>query len=375
MATFLTSLFGVLTVAGFAYQLLAIALVRRFACVPAVAGAPEPASLLKPLHGAEPRLAENLASFLDQEWEAPVELLCGVQRADDPARAMVASLDPRAVEVRDPTPHGANAKVANLINIARRARHDLLVLSDSDIAVGPDYLATIAGTLAKPRVGAVTCLYRGRGDAGGWSRFAAAQIDYHFLPSVLVGIAVGLAKPCMGSTIALRRTTFDAIGGFGRFADTLADDHAMGAAVRDLGLVVAIPPMLVTHACTERSFAELWRHELRWAVTVRNIDPAGFLGALVTYPVVWALTVLLVAPKLGLLLLLVAILARLGLKRAVDAVAGAPNIPNALLPLRDILSFVVSVAAFFTRSVDWRGRALRMEAEGRVSARPESVTR
>ena len=121
------------------------------------------------------------------------------------------------------------------------------MLADSDIVVEPDYLARVVAALGEPGVGLVTCLYRGLANAGSWSRLAAAAIDLHFLPSVLVGVTAGLAQPCFGSTIALRRETLEAIGGFAAFNDQLADDYAIGAAVRRLGLRSAIPPMLVGH--------------------------------------------------------------------------------------------------------------------------------
>jgi hypothetical protein len=124
-------------------------------------------------------------------------------------------------------------------------------------------------------VGLVSCLYTGRGDAGVWSRIGAAMISFQQTPNMVFAVTHGLAQPCMGSTIALRRDTLTAIGGFERFADVLADDHAMGAAVQALGLSIAIPPMLVDHAGDERSLGQLWRHFLRWAVTIRDLNPGA----------------------------------------------------------------------------------------------------
>jgi ceramide glucosyltransferase len=391
-------LFGTLAAAGVGYTLVAVWVVARFGWRDGPIGVAEPVTLLKPLHGAEPRLAENLATFLDQEWDAPIEMIAGVQRADDPAREALkyfrhsresgnpgpyspqvvssAALDPRfrgddergVVEVVDPTRHGANAKIANLINMAPHARHDLLVLSDSDMAVPPTYLATLAGALARPNVGAVTCLYRGRGDAGAWSTLAAAQISYQFLPSVLVGLRFGIARPCMGSTIALRRPTLTAIGGFQRFTDDLADDYAIGAAIRAIGLQVAVPPMILTHACTERSLADLWQHELRWQATVRGVDPVGVAGSIVTYPIPLALIATCFSPRTGLALLIAAMLSRLILKLQIDRAAEAVTATLWQLPLRDCLSFATYVAGFFVRSVDWRGATLKMISRGRIAA-------
>jgi hopanoid biosynthesis associated glycosyl transferase protein HpnI len=178
----------------------------------------------------------------------------------------------------DATLHGANRKVSNLINMTPPIRHDIVILADSDIRVAPDYLARVIAALQQPGVGAVTCLYHGVAVSGPWSRLGALFINAHFLPSVVLGLASGLAQPCFGSTIALKRSTLDAIGGFAAFADRLDDDYAIGAAVRERGNVVAIPPFTVAHLCNEASLTELWRHELRWARTIRNIAPLGHAG-------------------------------------------------------------------------------------------------
>ena len=187
------------------------------------------------------------------------------------------------------TPHGANLKVTNLINMARHARHDCLVLSDSDIGVGPRYLAEVTAALIGSEVGAATCLYHGVAAAGFWSRLSALAINAHFLPNVLAGLRTGLAEPCFGSTIALTRSRLAEIGGFEAFADRLADDYAIGDAVRARGLQIATPDMLIAHSCSESSFFELWRHELRWARTIRSVDPWGYAGSVVTHPLAWSL--------------------------------------------------------------------------------------
>ena len=397
--------------AGIGYTLFAAWLVGRFlAEAPRQATAPEPVSLLKPLHGAEPRLAENLRTFLDQDWDAPIEMICGIQRADDPAIGVVEGLgnsrapsppfvlsevEARAASVAhkagpstslrtngkegretklvvDPTPHGANAKVANLLNMAPAASHDLLVLSDSDMAVPRDYLLRLADALACPHVGAATCAYVGRGDAGRWSELAAGGIGYHFVPQLLVGLRLGLARPGMGSTIALRRETLAAIGGFARFADSLADDYELCEAVRALGLEVVVPPMLLVHACAERTLREVWRHEVRWAATILRINPGGHAGTIVTFPVPLALVALPFAPEAGAFVLLLAIAARLVLKARVDRAAGFAGMPAWLLLPRDCLSFAVFVRAFFARSVEWRGSRLRMVGAGRIKPAAES---
>ena len=362
-----------LAVAAVGYTVHAIVAVRRFARTPPPPPAPpEPVTLLKPLHGGEPRLAANLATFLDQDWPAAVQMVAGTNRPDDPALAVARAL-PGTVALRtDAAPLGANAKVANLANLLPAAAHDLLVMSDSDMAVPRDYLARVAAALAQPGVGAVTCLYRGRGDAGFWSVLGAAAVSYQFLPQVLVSRSLGDRRACMGSTIALRRSTLAAIGGFEAFADLLADDHAIGAAVRALGRRVAMPPLVLVHAATERSLAELWRHELRWAATVRAVvSPGQYAGIALTQPLPWALLACPLLPRAGLAAVAVALASRAALTLAVDRLARARTAPLWLLPLREALSFAVFAASLFVRSVDWRGQRLRMTGKGRIAGPAE----
>ncbi|NIJ07852.1 ceramide glucosyltransferase [Sphingomonas vulcanisoli] len=397
MATILAWLLCMLAIGGMVTTLYSAVAVARFAGRKSVVGPAEPVSLLKPLHGAEPGLADNLAGFFDQDWDAPIQMVTGVQRADDPAREVLHQfrhsraggsplgtgaasplegpiMDPRLrgddeiSEVVDPTSHGANAKVSNLINMLPVARHDLIVISDDDMRVPRDYLAMLAGALAAPQVGAVTCVYRGEGVAGRWSRLSAAGASYHFLPAVVMGLSLGLAKPCMGSTIALRRATLAAIGGFEGVADTLADDYAIGAKVRALGLDVVLPPMLLVHEFPEAGLGALWRHELRWQKTLRIVDPIGNAGMVFTYPLPFALALIPLMPRLGLTLTALAFGARLLLKRIIDRWAGAPTCSAWMLFPRDILALALYLRAFVVRSVDWRGQQLVMAGKGRVTA-------
>ena len=344
---------------------------RRFAHAEPAA-APEPVTLLRPLHGAEPGLAERLSALLAQDYGAPVQLVCGVAQADDSAAEVVRALQaahPAAdiALIVDPARHGSNAKVSNLINMLAAARHDLLVLSDSDIAVGPDWVRRVTAALAQPGVGAVTALYVGMPAAPDiWARLAAMGVSYQFLPGVCLGIETGLAHPCMGSTIALRRATLDAIGGLPRVADVLADDYKIGRAVRALGLTVAVPPFAVRHMHFEASLAALWRQELRWARTVRGLDPAGYAGQLLTYPVPLALVAVVLGSGTlaAFAVLLGALLVRIALKYRIDAATGTSSGPVWLLPMRDMISLAVWAGCYFVRSVDWRGARHRLHADG-----------
>ena len=252
-------------------------------------------------------------------------------------------------------------------------RHPVVMLSDSDIAVGPAYIAQVLAALDAPGVGIVTCAYHGRGDAGFWSRFGAAGIDWQFLLGLIFGVANKLASPCMGSTIAMRRETLARIGGFARFADVLADDYAIGAAVRGLGLSVVVPPMLVTHAFDERSARALWRHELRWGVTVRDLAFGSYLGLIVGFPLPIALFAALWWPVAGGFVAVAALCVRLFAAISAERTTGARAASPWVLPMRDIFGFAVYCASFFVRSVDWRGATLRIGQHGRIAAAPETL--
>ena len=362
---------ALLALVGCVYQwLAAAAILRCFGRPLPMSGEAPPLTLLKPLHGAEPRLAENLASFFAQDYAGPVQVVFGVNRPGDPALAVLPGLRaafPHAdIAVSHSAPAWGNAKMANLAAMLPLATHDVLVMADSDIAVGPDYLRTITAALAQPGVGAVSVGYIGRGDAGLWSQLGAAMLSFQAMPNLVLAAYHQLAQPCMGSTIALTRATLKAMGGFEGLADTLADDYAIGQSVRRLGLGVDIPPLLITHAGSEASLGELWRHFLRWAVTLRRISPAGHYGAVITMPLPLAMIAALVHPLAGLALCAAALVSRLGAALAMRWAARGAGPPLWLTPLADSLSFGVYLASLVARRVDWRGTALAIGGSGEI---------
>jgi ceramide glucosyltransferase len=333
----------------------------------------EPVTLLKPLCGAESSLEANLGSFCAQDYPAAVDMVCGVQDPADPAVLVVQNLrakfpaTPIALSVAPRTSAG-NPKISNILSMFQLAKHDILVLSDSDMEVGPSYVRDIAAALQQPGVGLVTCLYRGRAVGGIWSQLAAAAVDQHFLPSVLVGMRLGLAKPCFGSTIAVRRDTLEQIGGFEAFADTLADDYAMGDAVRRLGLEVAIPPFTIGHTFSDASLGELLTHELRWARTIRLVDPVGYIGSIVTHPLPFAIAALALSgfSAIGWMILAVTLASRLFVPIQVERLAGGGKSSLWLSPLRDLVSFIVFAVSFLPGTVRWRGRRYQVGPDGSV---------
>ncbi|HEY5107109.1 MAG TPA: bacteriohopanetetrol glucosamine biosynthesis glycosyltransferase HpnI [Caulobacteraceae bacterium] len=354
---------GLLAVCGDIYMALAAVLIPRFMARPGPASPHLPAvSVIKPLHQKRRGLEACLESFCRQDYPAPVQFVFGVERADDPAIEVVRRLQSRhpALDITlviNPLQHGANRKVSNLINICTKARHPVLVLSDSDIEVGRSYLREVVAPLGQPDIGAVTCLYVGQG-GGLWSNLSAMAINYQFLPSVILGRFLGLAQPCFGSTIAINAEVLAEIGGFEAFADHLADDYEIGRATRAKGYKIAIPAMAVCHHCALSGPGDLIGHELRWGRVVRLIDRAGFAGSLVTHSLSLSLiaAALLSFSPLSIGLIFATFCLRIALKLQVDAATGTRAGSWWLLPLRDLISFGVFLASFAVNTVHWQGR-------------------
>jgi ceramide glucosyltransferase len=327
-------------------------------------------SMLKPLHGAEPFLKANLQSFDAQDYPGAAEIVCGVGVAGDPAASVVCELQgttrlPLHLAVAAPD-IGPNRKISNLANMLSLSQGELLILSDSDMRVEPGYVSEIAAHFDDPATGAVTCLYRGVPAGGFWSRVHAASIDHHFLPNAVTGLALGLATPCFGSTIALRRSMLKRIGGFGSFADKLADDYEIGRAVRATGANVAVPPTVLVHMCSESSLGEVFAHELRWAKTVRLIDPAGYAGSLVTHPFPLSLIAVSLAgfSATGFAIVALALVCRSFVPVEMRRSFKAEGSSVALGPLRDLLSFAVFLAGFLPFTVTWKGLRYKIRRDG-----------
>ena len=366
-----------LAAGGCVYTLVAAAAVARLA-----RNRPHPlaktcpgVTILKPLSGSAPGLYDDLASFCGQDYNGPLQLLFGVQDADDPAIAVVQRLiaehPGHDLElVRHSPAHGSNPKMANVVALEGRIRHEVVILADADIGVRADYLREVIAALEPPNAGGVTCLYRGVARGGVWARLASMGIDYHFLPSVLVGLRLGLARPCFGSTIALRRDTLAAIGGFRAFVDYIADDYAIGEAIRSAGMKVAIPSLVLAHSCSERSAAELLRHELRWARTLRAVDPLGYAGSILTHALPLALlgAAFTGFGYVGLGMTATALACRLVLQLRVDHTLGVRPGRWWLGPARDLLAFAVHLASYFVDVVSWRGQRYRVRSDGTLAA-------
>lgn len=355
-----------LAFAGSLELLAGAAVVSRFVRGTAKAQANlPPMTVLKPLAGDEPRLEEALASFCAQDYP-DFHIVFGVQDPADPAIAVVKRLRERFPErdialVIDRRKLGPNRKIGNLLNMIPLARHELLVISDSDIHAEPDLLRSLAGTLAQPRVGIATCLYGGLPASDALAaRLGATQISHVFLPGALLARTLG-RQDCLGAVMALRRSDLEAIGGLDALLPYLADDAVLGQKIVELGKKVELAHSVVATTVPESSISALWQHELRWARTIRALAPAGFAASLLQYPLFFAMVAILTSGEARWALACFAALWLLrGIAAAVlDRRLGLKPVHGfLLLPLRDLISALMVPVAFLGDKVQWRGESL-----------------
>ena len=355
--------------AGLIYQAAAAVLVRRFMAAPRTAPvARPPISVLKPLCGDEPGLADNLESLFDQDYPA-VQVICGVAAEDDPAAAVGRGLAARRPDadltlVVDGRRHGCNLKVGNLLNMAGHIRHPLVAIADSDVYAYPGYLDDLAAGLQAPGIGLVTSLYTGRPTATLWSRLGALGINHGFLPSALVARALGRRDGCFGATMALSRDLLDRLGGLSPLADVLADDWVLGAMVRRAGLGIGLAARPVDLSVHEPDAASLLAHEIRWGRTIAAVDRPSYVASVITQPVVLTALAAAFGGPPWLALLAAAAGVRWWAIRSEETALGVEKSPLGLLALREVLNFLVFVAACSGRSVWWRGKRFRIRPDG-----------
>jgi ceramide glucosyltransferase len=325
-------------------------------------------SILKPVHGADPGFYAAIRSNAVQEYPS-FEILFGADRPDDPAIPAIEKLarefpNRRIRLFREPaaTP---NAKAGKLARLASAATGSVLVISDADIHVPDGYLRRVVAPLADPGIGLVTCAYRARGES--WpARFEALGVATDFGPSTMVAPFVGVDEFALGSTIALRKADLDRIGGFEAVADYLADDYQLGRLIHGLGLRCVLSEVIVETHLPGQSWSEVWRHQVRWARTIRVSRAGGYAGLPVTHATLWAL----LAALAGLWQVAVGLMA---IRYAMAIVAGCFVLRSIdtlrlwwLIPVRDLWGSAVWAAGLFGRSVEWGGEELRLSADGRI---------
>jgi ceramide glucosyltransferase len=381
----------VLTIAGIAYFFFATIAARAFLSSrrrPLAPFAPG-VSILKSLKGLDPGMLDAFRSHCRQTYAGEFELLFGVSSLDDPAVTAVHQLQSefpdRAIRLIEcPARLGTNGKVSNLAQLAPYARHDFLLVNDSDITVGPHYLERVMAHFApapqpgpyhqasKP-VGLVTALYRGRVHATLGSRLESLGIATDFMPSVLVARMIeGGLRYGLGSTLAVRREALRIIGGFESLVDHLADDYELGERIHNSGYRVALSGEVVETSVPAYDWSGFCDHQLRWLRTVRDARPGGYAGLLFTQGLTIAILNVIASgfSPLSLWLLAMSFFLRLTLAMTVGAAVLSDHqvLPNLwLLPMRDLVNTGLWIAGFAGNTVIWRGERFTVKG-GKLSA-------
>ncbi len=327
-----------------------------------------PVSILKPVRGLEPHFYESIRSHAVLDYPE-YEVLFGVSDPEDPAlpeiRRLIEEFPGRRLRLVMSTTRAANGKVGVLIDLKREARYPLLLVNDSDILVQPDYLRRVVAPLEKPGVGLVTCLYRANSDR--WpGRWEGIGIATDFAPSVLVAPLVGVREFGLGATLLFRDADLAAVGGFEALADYLADDFQLARHLTRAGHRVVLARTWVQTQLAGRSWSEVWRHQVRWARTIRVSRPDGYAGLMFANASLWAVVALAAgAWKTGLALLALRILVGLvvgfGILRSPDVLRYFY-----WMPFRDLWGAGVWLCGLAGKTVEWRDAHLRLTRDGRI---------
>jgi ceramide glucosyltransferase len=321
--------------------------------------------------GIEPKLEEALVSCFSIEYP-DYQIVFGLQDPKDPALAVLERVRARFPErdvalVIDKTPHGQNRKVANLINMLPSAKHEIVVISDSDIHAPTDYLDSLVGELQKPGTGMVCSLYAGMVPEPGnlFQRLGAMQISHAFLPGVLMSRVMG-RQDCLGSTVMMTKETLARTGGLEALSDLLAEDNALGRKVLELDLDIRLSYAVAAATVPENTLQDLWQHETRWTRTIRGLAPYALAASTLQYPLFWALLAVLCSGATGwaVILFLLCWLARALAAGGIEALL-RPRMRGLLqpaplwaYPLRDVLSVTEIVATYGIDNVVWRGHKI-----------------
>jgi len=368
-----------LTAGALVYCLLTIVAAQRYrSVVPPKLESSEPISILKPLAGLDDLLESNLRTFFRQDYPA-FEILFAVRRPDDPAAAIVRKLQqefpgvPTRLFVTGEPPY-PNAKVFSLDLMLKEVANDLVVMSDSDIGVSPDLLRTVAAEFQDGRVGVATCPYRAVPGHSLWSRLEATSINTDFIAGILVARMLEGMRFAVGPTIAARRHVLQAIGGFDRLKEYLAEDFEMGKLAAEAGYGVILSSYVIEHHIGTSDLRQNAAHRLRWVRSTRRSRPAGYVGQLFTMPLPLAAT-LWAWNHAWWPLAAVTLFFRGLAAYVVSAKVLRARINWLLLPIEDFIGFFFWVAGFFGRTISWRGRTYLLHSDGRFEVLAPNVDR
>jgi ceramide glucosyltransferase len=335
-----------------------------------------PISILKPLRGVDSFAYENLASFCRQDYPK-FQIVFGMLDPDDPAVSVARQIqnDFPDIDIRIVTEGrqiGSNLKVSNLANMQAQATYPILLISDSDIRVGPDYLRNVVRPLRDSDAGVVTCMYRSV--APGWAAaIEGLGISTEFHAGVLTARKLEGMRFALGATILIKREALDAIGGFTAVADYLGDDFLLGNLPARAGYSVVLSEYVVDHVLDTASVGDLLLHQIRWARSTRASRPWGYVGLIFTHGTATSLLFLLATRGLpiGWWVLGLTISARMAMAWIVGIKYLRDPVARRLLwlvPFRDVMSFVLWICSFIGNTIEWRGRRFRLAAGGRLVA-------
>jgi ceramide glucosyltransferase len=377
----------VLTLAPFAYYLVAIIAGERFfrsreiahAINDAGSGFTPPVSLLKPVRGLDRETYENYASFCNQDYPE-FEILFCVSDRDDPAipviEKLIGDFPARSIRLLIGAPAvGASDKVNKLCRMVGEARHEIIVITDSDVRVEPGYLRAVAAPFADAKVGAVTCLYRGLTDGSLAADLEALGNSTDFAPGVLTAWLLGDVDFLLGATMATTKKHLAEIGGFESLADYFCDDYEMGNRIAARGHRVELSAFPVDIVYPRQSFLDAFRHQVRWNLSIRYSRPWGHLGMIFSYGLPWMLLGVFLAQSTLVAWAYVAAYAFL--RGDVALAVGARGMSDPLvrrriwmLPVRDAFAFVVWMASFFPQRIHWRDQQFRVREKRLVPVSP-----
>ncbi|SRR5579883_2023268 len=335
-----------------------------------------PVSILKPLCGLDHHTYENLASFCVQDYPT-YQIVFGIQDSHDPVIAIVKQIMddfPAADISMVVSDHaiGTNLKISNLANAATKAKHGILLISDGDIRVEPHYLRSVVQPLANPAVGVVTCMYRSFVQS--WiAALEALGISTELAPTVLVSRKLEGMTFGIGATIAIRRSVLDAIGGFLSIANYLHDDFHLGRMPTLAGYQVVLSHYVVNHALSTHRLSDLIQHQGRWNRGIRVSQPLGYAGQIFTFGTIAGGLFLLAmhGAIVGWIVLGITWLFRLAMAWTIGIIVLRDPIVRQLLwlvPLSDVLRFLLWCYGFVGNSIEWRGRQLRLSKGGKLIA-------
>jgi ceramide glucosyltransferase len=360
------------------FSFLAILAAQRYrAAVPPALNALEPISILKPLAGLDDALESNLRTFFAQDYP-DFEILFAVREAHDPALAVVRQLQQEHPQIRTELfvtgePPYPNAKVFSLDLMLSKAANDLVVMSDSDIRVTPTLLRTVAAEFQDPALGVATCPYRAVPGESIWSRLEATGMNTDFIAGMLVARMLEGVKFAVGPTIAARRHVLQAIGGFDRLKEYLAEDFMMGKLAAEAGHGVILSSYVIEHHIGNSSFHQNLTHRLRWVRSTRRSRPAGYIGQLFTMPLPIAVA-LLIANHHWWPISALAIVIRLVAAYMMSRKVLRARLNWLLLPVEDFFGLFCWIAGFWGKTIHWRGRDYLLFSDGTFKPLPSAVS-